>query len=114
MEISSENIAPDVDCIRLAGRLDTAGVDRIEIRFNAWAIAADHHVMIDMSQVSFLSSMGIRLFVTAARALGQRRKRIVLFAAPPLVQETLQTMGIDQLMGVVGSEPEARGLVGIA
>lgn len=111
MDIHSESPSPEVNCIRLTGRLDTAGVDRVETRFNAMTVAAGHHAMVDLAGVSFLSSMGVRMLVTAARAMGKRGKRIVLFAAQPLVQESITTMGIDQLMAVVGSESEAHALV---
>lgn len=111
MDIRSEELGPRLLKVTLDGRLDTPGVDQVEARFNAVAVSSGKEALIDLGAVSFVSSMGIRMFITAARAMRQRQARIVLFGAQPLVAETLQTMSVDTVMAVVADEAAARALV---
>lgn len=98
MELSVTDVAQDVVCIGLNGRLDTLGVDRVETRFNAAVVASQKHALIDLSAVSFVSSMGVRMLVAAARAMQRGGHRLALFGAPPLVLETLENVALDKLM----------------
>lgn len=111
MDLQSDDLSPRVTRVTLNGRLDTLGVDQVEARFNAAAVSRGLDVLVDLSGVSFVSSMGIRMLVGAARALRLREARMVLCAAQPLVQETLQSMAIDSLIPLTQTEAEARELL---
>lgn len=97
--------------VRFAGRLDTAGVDAVETRFLA-ATGADKDLVVNLSAVPLITSMGIRMLIGAARAMSSRKHRIVLFGAPPLVAEVLETAAVDSLVAVVASADDALALVG--
>lgn len=93
--------------VRLHGRLDTDGADRIGIQFTAAVVAAGRSAAIDLSQVDFVSSMGLRLLISASRGLGSRGARVVLFGAQPLVQEVFEQTALGQVVDIVGTEDEA-------
>lgn len=97
--------------VRFDGRLDTAGVDAVETRFLA-ATGADKDLLVDLGGVPLVTSMGIRMLISAARSMSIRKHRIVLFGAQPLVAEVLETAAVDTLMAVVAGADEARALVG--
>ncbi|CAD5375093.1 Anti-sigma factor antagonist [Rubrivivax sp. A210] len=97
--------------VALRGRLDTAGVDRVETRFMAAVVAQSRNAIVDLGAVELLTSMGIRMVISAARAMSARHTKLVLFGAQPLVQEVLETAAIDSLVAVVPSEAEALALV---
>lgn len=98
--------------IALSGRLDTAGVDRIETRFNAAVVAGSRDAMIDLSGVEFITSMGIRMLISAARAMSLRHKRMVLFGARDLAAEVLETAAVDTLIATVAGRAEALAILG--
>ena len=100
MEFVVEEVAPDVVCVALSGRLDTPGVDRIETSFSAATVAGGRHALVDLTLVTFVSSMGVRMLLTTARAMGRRHLQVVLFGAPALVRETLDNVAIDQIIPV--------------
>ena len=50
--------SPELTRIALKGALDTTGVDRIETRLNA-ILARGGHGVLDLSDVTFLTSLGI-------------------------------------------------------
>ena len=86
--------------LSLVGRLDTPGVDIIEARLTAHLVPRGAHAMIDLSQVSFIGSGGIRMFITIARALGRKNAKLVLYGAQPLVAQVFETTSLNQIVPV--------------
>lgn len=104
--------ASPVTPIKLAGRIDTARVGEIETRFYAEVGAIkgkDNVALIDLKDVEFLSSLGIRLLVTAGKTFAQRQVRFgVIAPASPDVMEALEISGLPGLFRFFVSEDEAR------
>jgi anti-anti-sigma factor len=95
-------------CVRLHGRLDAPGADAIGVRFTAAVAAPGHHAIVDLSDVVFVASMGLRLLIGTARALHNKGARMILFGAQGMVLEVLQEASIDQIVPIVASESLAR------
>jgi anti-anti-sigma factor len=95
----------------LRGRLDTAGVDVIESRFVAATAAGGRHALVDLAGVEVLTSMGIRMLLSAARAMSARQARLVLFGARELVRDVLDIAAIDSLVPHAADEAAARALL---
>ena len=76
-----ENIAR----VKLCGRLDGQGVEQIETQFTALVVPINRNVVVDLSDVTFVSSGGLKMFIVAAKALRQHDANLVLFAAQPQV-----------------------------
>ena len=93
--------------VQLQGRLDAAGADAIGLRFTAAAVGAARDVLIDLTGVSFIASLGLRLLISTARAVAARGHQMALFGATELVQETLADSALDQLMPIAATEAEA-------
>lgn len=96
-----------VTCIRLNGRLDAPGADRIDLRFTAHAAAGTHHAVVDLADVGFVASMGLRLLISAARAMHAKGRQMVLFGAAGAVREVLEHAAIDQIIPLVDTEAQA-------
>jgi anti-anti-sigma factor len=98
--------------IKLAGRLDTTRVGEIETGFYAEIGAVKDKAdiaVIDLSEVDFLSSLGIRLLVTAGKTFSQRQLRFGLVAPKSAdVREALDISGITGLFRFFDSEEDAR------
>jgi anti-anti-sigma factor len=107
MDMEVTELANMVTCIRLQGRLDAPGVDRIDTRFTAATVAAGRDAVLDLSGVTFLASMGIRMLISSARALKLKGAKLVLFGAQDLVQNVLEQAAIDQIIPVVTTEDRA-------
>ena len=67
--------------------------------------------MIDMTEVSFVASMGLRLLISAARALSSKGQKMALFGATGMTQETLENAAIDKIVPVLGTQDEALAAV---
>jgi len=100
MDLTTEQLPNGIEKIALAGRLDTAGAQQIDLPFTRLTATRPALIVVDLSQVSFLASMGIRTLLASAKALGRRGGRMVLANPQPLVQEVLKVAGIDELIPV--------------
>lgn len=105
--MATSQLDGNVTCVRLRGRLDAAGADRIDAPFTARVVAAGRPAVIDLSEVSFIASMGIRLLISGARGLDRKGAKMVLFGARDLVRTVLQEAAIDQIIPLVDDEPQA-------
>ncbi len=83
----------------LSGKLDIAGAQSVENQFNA-VTSSQKNVVIDLSGVSFLASMGIRTIVMSAKAITAKGGKIVLLAPQDGVRKVLQISGIDKLIPI--------------
>src|SRR5215813_5621009 len=111
MKMEIVEIGPRLVKITLIGRLDTPGVDGIETRFLANLVPNANNAVIDMSQVDFISSMGIRMLVSAARSLKMRQAALSLFGVQEQVNQVLDLVAINQMIAICSSEAEAQSAV---
>ena len=85
--------------IFLSGRLDTAGSEQIAGELESLAGSAKRSVLIDLSDVTFLSSMGIRALIASAKAQQAKGGRTVLnTSGNDVVVRTLAATGVDELI----------------
>jgi anti-anti-sigma factor len=107
MDIEITPLDDRCNVVRLNGRLDSPGVDRIETRFAAAVVAADRNAVLDLSGVSFLASMGIRMLITNARAMGNRGRKLAIFGAQDPVLAVLESVAIDQIIPMAADQQQA-------
>src|SRR5215475_6605415 len=113
MKMESVDLGPRLVKITFAGRLDTPGVDSIETRFIASLVPDANNAIIDMSQVDFISSMGIRMLVSAARSLKMRQAVLAMYGVQEQVNQVLELVAIHQMIPVCRTEAEAQAAVGL-
>jgi anti-sigma B factor antagonist len=92
--------------VALEGRLDTAGVSLIELPFSA-QVGGGKHVIVDLSGVTFLASLGVRMFISTGRVAAARGAKMVLCAPTPEVAEIIDVMGLGEVLPVVADEGAA-------
>ena len=97
----------DVRKVALNGRLDTAGVDVIETRFGAVIVPAGKPTVVDMGEVSFLASMGIRMLIATTRSLSRKGSKLAMYNATPAVREVIETADLTEIIPLAVSESEA-------
>ena len=98
--------------VKLDGRLDVVGVDEVETPFSAALEQGARDAAVDMSGVVFVASLGIRMFVAAARSMQAAGHRMVLHSCQGPVAEVFEMAALDRLITVVGTEDEAVAVLG--
>jgi anti-sigma B factor antagonist len=100
MDMDVEEIDGGVTNVVLRGRLDTAGAGAIDLKFNVIA-GAKRAVIVDLSKVDFMASMGIRLLVMGAKTVTRKGGKLVVLSPDENVFAVLKTAGIEQLMPIL-------------
>ncbi len=99
MGIAIEDVTGGVTKVILDGSLDIAGAAAIDLRMSVIG-GVSKAVLVDMQQVSFIGSMGLRALVQPARAIFNRGGKMVIFGPQDLVKKVLTTSGIDTMIPI--------------
>ena len=86
--------------VGLVGRLDTPGVDAVETGFTAAVVPRAARAVVDLSGVDFIGSLGLRMFITIARALNRRNGRMILYAPQSFVAQVFETASLGDIIPV--------------
>jgi anti-anti-sigma factor len=98
--------------VALDGRLDAAGVGRVELRFTSHVAARRKPTIVDVSSVEFIASLGIGMLISTARTLAAHGVTIVLLSPQREVAKMLRASSIDTIIPFADSRDEALGLLG--
>ena len=107
MELTYDD-ADGVRTIRLKGRLDLEGAAAIDMKLTSLTVTQQTFVVVDLSGVDFLASMGLATLVRSARAVRLRKGNMVLFNPIPSVRQVIASTRIDQVLPVYTDMDEAR------
>ena len=72
MSISHTDIGENLRRIVISGRLDLPGTDSVAEQLEALIAAPKNSVVVDLSPLKFLASIGIRVLITSAKAVAAR------------------------------------------
>ncbi len=108
MNLESNQLDDDTIKISLDGRLDINGFNAVDNRFSILATAKKTNVIVDLAAVDFMASIGIRMFMTAARGQLGRGGKLVIAAAQPSVKKVLVMTGVNQLIPLYDDVESAR------
>jgi len=97
--------------VSLQGRLDSAGVDVIETQFQAGVVAKGKNTVVDLTEVTFLASLGIRMIIAATRSLSFKGAKIALFGAIPAVMDIIDAVALDDIVPIAATQADAIALV---
>lgn len=98
MELQYSELNGGIRLIKLAGTLDIVGVNAVEVRFSGYCSGENARVLVDLSEVDYLASIGIRLLTLNAKSLASRAGKMVLLSPLPQVQEVLEMTGIPAII----------------
>ena len=100
MELQYSERENNIRLIKLTGRLDIIGKGEIETKFAGYCSGEKARVVVDLSNVDFLASIGIRLLALTARSVASRGGRMVLLNPIPDVQSVLEITGIPAIIPI--------------
>lgn len=104
-----EDTDENLRTISLAGRLDIQGTEAVGNKFAILSASDKHRIIVDLTALDFLASIGIRSLVSNAKAQQQRGGRLVLFVGDnAAVAKVLKTTGIDTVIPMFADAAEAR------
>lgn len=108
MSISHNDIGDNLRRIVISGRLDMPGTDSVASKLQELTAAPKKGVVVDLSTVQFLASIGIRALITSAKTVQQRGGKMVLVVdGGSSVLMSLEATGVDQLIPVFRNSADA-------
>lgn len=100
--------AGELRTIVVSGRLDVDGTDSVASKLLELTGAPKKGVVVDISSLKFLASIGIRALVSSAKAVKARGGKLVLVVdSASSVMMSIKATGVDQLVPVFEDSDDA-------
>ena len=93
--------------VALLGRLDVQGVNEVQYEFLHQTTSLPKATLVDLSQTTYIASLGIGMLVSAAKHLERNGVKMVLLGPPALVRKALEAAGLDQVIPIAEKEEAA-------
>jgi anti-anti-sigma factor len=106
MPIVIHDIDGDITKVVLSGRIDLAGALEIDMPMSVVS-GTRRAVIVDLSAVEFMASLGLRSIVVSAKTIMNKRGKMVLLAPQQAVEEVITISGIDDLIPIYRDEADA-------
>jgi len=86
--------------IKLSGALDIHGVHDVEVDFVRLCVGESICVLVDLSKVNYISSIGIPLLVNSAKSIARQGGKMALLHPQKAVENVLELTGIPLMIPV--------------
>ena len=99
MEMKVIDEADGVTRAALEGRLDIAGAQVVDARFQELAQTV-RSLIVDLSNVTFIASLGVRTLMVGAKTMMRRGADMAVCGADENVSKVLRTTGFNEIAGL--------------
>lgn len=86
--------------IKLEGRLDTISAPQLEKEMQQ-ALSGIQELVLDLSQLAYLSSAGLRVILSAQKVMNRQGKMIVRHV-PDMIMEIFEVTGFSEILTIEG------------
>ena len=107
MELDISTLDNGIRLAKLSGKMDIQGVNQVGEELTSKIASAGIATIIDLSEVSFIASLGMRSLMTTARGVTNHGVKLVLLQPQSLVKEALSVAGITTLIPCYDSQDDA-------
>lgn len=95
----------------LAGRLDGAVAQGAHTELSRMVEETDRGLILDLQDMAFISSAGLRIMLLMAKELDKRNGKLVLCRLSEALREVFRVSGFDKVITIAGSRDEAKAMV---
>jgi anti-sigma B factor antagonist len=99
MDMTVTRADDDIAHVALDGRFDIQGAQEVDSRFVELADSSKA-MIVDLSKVSFIASLGVRTLMLTAKALIRRGSELVVWGANENVDKVLRGTGFNEVAGL--------------
>jgi len=100
MRLQYSELDNGIRLIKLNGTLDMNGVSRVEVEFVRRCAGENVCVLVDLSKVNYISSIGIPLLINSAKAVFKNGGKMALLNPQSNVENILDVTGIPLIIPV--------------
>ncbi len=91
----------------IQGRVDASSSSELESALVAFANRGEGHAILDMNEVDYVSSAGLRALLIGLKQMSANQQRLLLAALNPDVMDVLKLTGFDKLLSCNDTVPDA-------
>ncbi len=102
-----EKTMADVKVVMVIPRVDAASAKTVETQLAELVNSGTRKLVCNFSQNEYISSAGLRVFLSTLKMMKKTDGNIVLCGLQPYVQEVFDMAGFSQLFKIYSSEDEA-------
>ena len=103
MRLHYSELESGVRLIKLSGTLDIHGVNVVDAEFVRHCNGENVCVLVDLSKVNYISSIGIPLLINSAKSLARQGGKMALLNPKKFVEDSLEIMGIPLIIPIYHS-----------
>jgi anti-sigma B factor antagonist len=103
MKMDVADLQTGITKVSLSGRLDVEGALKIDSEFNS-VVESKQNVVVDLSEVTFLASLGMRTLIVGAKATSNNGGKMVLLNPQPNVEKVLRSARVDTVLPIIHDE----------
>lgn len=100
MKLQYSELDNGIRLIKLSGALDMNGTYSIEIEFVRQCAGDNVRVIVDLSRVNYISSIGIPMLINTAKSISSQGGKMVLLNPQRNVAEVLEITGIPLIIPI--------------
>ena len=86
--------------VRVVGRVDASTYGELESKLKSYIDSGRVHVVLEMDGTEYLSSAGVRVLISAQKALKPKGGRLAIAQPSDRVKEVLDLAGLDPLFPI--------------
>lgn len=98
MNMEYSQLENGIRLIKLTGMLDAEGTSEIGDEFAQHCLGEEVFVLVDLSHMTYLSSIGIPLLVSNAKTVTEHGGRMALLTPQPNVKYVLEITGVTHIL----------------
>jgi len=106
MEITEEQRG-EILILRIIGKLDSSTSKDLEEKILSLIASSQGKLVIDLSQLDYVSSAGLRIFLLAAKRMDNAKGKMILCSLKDAVKQVFDIAGFSSLLTLAGSTEEA-------
>ena len=103
----SQSQKNDIIVLAIEGRLDTLTSNTLQESLQGLINSSRHQILIDCTELQFISSSGLRVLLSAAKQLSSQKGKIALCALKDRIREVFDIAGFTALFSIFSDAEEA-------
>ncbi len=110
LQISKQN-HPDHVTLLLKGQVDASNSVELDEAIQGVINENNHNILIDGSELEYISSAGLGVFMSYLEDFQERNIQFVIFGLSEKVNNVFHILGLDQLISLKASKEEALQMI---
>lgn len=111
LNIEVKQLAKGITYIKAVGVIDGSTYEKIEKELNRLFATSCFKIIVQLDQVTYMSSAGAGVFMTASGTAQDHAGNLVMLKATPDIKDVFLVLGLDQILPYADTLEEATKLL---